>query len=353
MKSIAVTGALGSLGRRLVATFARKDNVERVVAYGRNEFALKIHEDFFKESLEYSQWNKIHWFAGDVRDETRMKKAFHGCGVVVHAAALKRVDGSLDNPTELKQTNIDGVMHALEAALSSGVRKFIFISSDKAVHPENIYGASKMLGEELVRAFNTYSYPRGMECLCVRYGNVLGSRGSVYWIWKKMMKDQRIPQLTDVAMTRYFMSFEDAIEVVLNAIYLGKAGQVLIPICPSYRLKEFLWAMYEVLEIPLVEPLYEIIGRRRGGEKLHESLVTERELYEGHYDSLRKNKKFLILDTEISKYSNSGYQEISQHLLSSGNRENISAQLSPYFLVEQIKELESDAYSWFDSLGGK
>ena len=271
MKSIAVTGALGSFGRRLVLHCAKDDSIERVVAYSRNEFMMWVHQNLFRSLLSPRDFEKIHWFVGDVRDQDRMTKAFWGCEVVVFAAALKRVDSSCNNPTELIETNILGLCKGLEAAMASGVKKFIFISSDKAAHPENFYGGSKYLGEELVRSFNNFSEPRGMECLSTRWGNVLGSRGSVYWIWRKALLGKEPVQLTSPGMTRFYIDFLWAIETVRAAIYQGRAGDLIIPCLESYRLVDFLNAMESVYQM---DASVHEIGKRLGGEKLHEELFT-------------------------------------------------------------------------------
>jgi UDP-N-acetylglucosamine 4,6-dehydratase len=292
---IAITGATGSLGRRLVWACAMQHHCERVVALARSEYALAIHYQFFKENLPPDAFERIHWMMGDIRDRARLEKAFHGCDSVIHAAALKRVDTVLDNPTELKLTNVDALITTLEAAMVAGVQKFIFVSSDKAVQPENCYGASKMFGEELVRSFNVYSYPRGMSCLSVRYGNVMGSRGSVYWNW---LREFELPnpclKVTSVEMTRFYMSFQMAIDTIMAAYHQGLAGQTIIPECPSYRLVDFLEAMFQILS-PTSRVDWSVEGLRQGGEKYHESLVSRGQLADG-WDTIRRgNSDFVVL----------------------------------------------------------
>lgn len=274
MRSIAVTGALGSFGRRLVLHLAQDCSIEKIVAYARNEFMVWVHQNLFRSILTPTQFEKIHWLVGDVRDQDRMTKAFWHCDVVVFAAALKRVDSSCNNPSELIETNILGLQKGLEAAMACKVKKFIFISSDKASHPENFYGGSKYIGEELVRAFNNFSQPRGMECLSTRWGNVLGSRGSVYWIWRKAILEKQPLQLTSPEMTRFFIDFSLAIEVVLAAIYQGRAGDLIIPCLRSYRMVDFLHAMESMYG---VDVSVQEVGKRLGGEKLHEELFTHSE----------------------------------------------------------------------------
>ena len=274
MKSIAITGALGSFGRRLVLALAKDSSVERIIAYGRNEFSLWLHQNLFRSVLPPELFEKIHWLVGDIRDQERMTKAFWKCDVVVFAAALKRVDSSCNNPSELIETNILGLQKGLEAAMASGVKKFIFISSDKSAHPENFYGASKMVGEELVRAYNVFSQPRGMECLSTRWGNVLGSRGSLYWIWRRALLQKDSLELTSPDMTRFFINFSQAIETVYAAIYQGFAGDVIIPILHSYSIVDFLNAMESTYG---TDATVHEVGKRLGGEKIDEELFTNAE----------------------------------------------------------------------------
>ena len=294
---IAITGAAGSLGRRLIWHCARVEKAERIVAIIRSEYDLAMHHDLFKRVLFPQEFERIHWMKGDVTNLPRMTKALHGCESIIHAAALKRVDSLLDNPTETIETNIFGVVTMLEAAMANSLKKFIFVSSDKAVAPENAYGATKMLGEHLVRCFNAYSLPRGMECLSVRYGNVLGSRGSVYWIWRKELEKEfpRI-QLTHQQMTRYFMTFKMAIDTIMVAYYQGQAGHTIIPLCQSYYLTNFINALVEICaSAKKHNVVVETCGLRKGGEKLHESLCTQRELYESVLELRRGPSKFLAL----------------------------------------------------------
>jgi UDP-N-acetylglucosamine 4,6-dehydratase len=319
---IAITGAAGSLGRRLVWHCAREEKAERVVAVIRSEYALSQHHDLFKKLLSPQEFNRIHWMQGDVRDLPRLKKAFHGCESVVHAAALKRIDSILENSTELVQTNILGVTNCLEAAMSENIKKFIFVSSDKGVNPENAYGASKMMGEQLVQSFNSYSAPRGMECLSVRYGNVLGSRGSVYWIWRQELeKEYPIIKLTHPNMTRYFMSFQMAIDTIMAAIYQGRAGHTFIPLCQSYYVSDFLEEMLLLFTKQSSGTFRDVCvdksGLRKGGEKLDESLCSSRELDEPFRVVKRGTHLYLALNSCDETY-----------ILSMGGRKDFEPLLS-------------------------
>jgi UDP-N-acetylglucosamine 4,6-dehydratase len=348
---IAITGALGSLGRRLVFDLMKNYDVERLVCYGRNEFQIGLHQIQFKQLLPIEKFECIHWFCGDVRDQTRMTKAFHGCEVVVHAAALKRVDSSLDNPTELKQTNIDGVERSLEAAMEAGVKKFVFISSDKAVHPENIYGCSKMFGEQLVRSFNAYSYPRGMACLSVRYGNVLGSRGSVYWPWRQALLQRKPVRLTDPKMTRYFLSFQEAINTIYSAIHYGEAGQTIIPYCECYRITDFLKAMCLVFwPSAKTDEAYEVMGLRKGGEKIHESLVTQSESQLGSVRKMFNQQIYFVLPGHLEEEVYSPPSRTS-FLLESDVAQYPENEKHWQAIATAIIGITKDPLAWFDSVG--
>ena len=280
---IFITGGLGSLGRRLGYYFAQQPHVERVILFGRNEYQLYCVEQLFKEMgarglLESSHEAKISFFQGDIRDPDRLAMALgrRDIDVVIHAAALKRVDVALSNPTEIQQTNIDGTSNVLRASLNCGVRRFVFVSSDKAVEPANIYGASKFFAEELVNGFNVFSEPQGMRCNVVRYGNVLGSRGSVYWIWRKLLLAMQTIPITDNAMTRFFITFDQAVATIELAIMQGRAGDIIIPNLESYYLPQFLEAMVRAYDNLPYQSAH--VGKRLGGEKLNESLITANEL---------------------------------------------------------------------------
>lgn len=342
---IAITGALGSLGRRLVFYAIRHMQAEKVMAYGRNEFMIAQHQDLLRRFLSPAEYERVHWVCGDIRDQSRMEKAFWGCHLVVHAAALKRVDSSLDNPSELKQTNIDGVMMALEAAMKCGVRQFIFISSDKAVMPENIYGASKMLGEELVKSFNAYSSPQGTICHVVRYGNVLGSRGSVLWLWLRAITQCQPIMFTSHQMSRYFLDFHSAIRAIESAYLSGRPGQTLIPYCGSYLLVDFYAALHRALgkEVP---PLPAEGGLRRGGEKIHESLCTPHERGTGSVLNMQghdylafpsAHREALDLDCLLSS-------RIDEELDGKSGRYRVTQET----LKESIMKVIGDPFSQFD-----
>jgi len=350
MKSICVTGGTGSLGRRLIYYLARGLKIKRIVAFARNEFMLAMHNEYFKKILDREDYERIHFFLGDIRDRSRLEKAFFGCDVVVHAAALKRVDSILENPTEIIQTNCDGLVNALEASMATGVKKFIFISSDKAVSPENFYGASKMMGEELVRSFNAYSRPRGMTCMSCRWGNVLGSRGSIYWIWREeLLKESPCINITDSRMTRYFMTFDSAIATIVTVLNQGKSGQTIIPHCQSYLLTDFLEAMINRLASNRKDHISIInSGVRSGGEKYDESLCHANQLAAGWGTLTRDSVVYTVFPPPGDLIDS---DDISSFLLSSNvNTYPINA-MSVSQLQQEFERFErDDIFNHFDRL---
>ena len=344
---IAITGASGSLGRRLVYYCAKQAATERIVALIRSEYALALHHDLFKKLLPLEEFERIHWMLGDIRDQARLEKAFRGCDTVVHAAALKRVDSILENPTEIIRTNIDGLVKTLEAAMAINVKKFVFISSDKAVSPENSYGASKMLGEDLVRSFNSFSLPRGMACLSVRYGNVLGSRGSVYWLWRKELeKNYPIIHITDKSMTRFFMTFDMAIDTIVTALEQGEAGQTIVPSCQAYLLMDFLAAMIDVLTPDKKDEVkIQSMGVRKGGEKYHESLCHMNQVASGFSTILRDSAAYTVFPGEVTSEL-----VLSSYLLSSNVLAFPANRMSVGMLRKELVQFEMDALNEFDKV---
>lgn len=263
-KSILITGGTGSFGKEFVKTLLEKHkNFKRIIIFSRDE--LKQYE------MRNSGYNnsKLRYFIGDVRDIDRLKMAFQGVDVVVHAAALKHVPSSEYNPMECIKTNIIGAENVINAALDCGVKKVIALSTDKAVNPINLYGATKLVAEKLFIQANAYSGSNKTKFSCVRYGNVLGSRGSIIPTLIKQKKEGVIT-ITDPRMTRFWITIEQSVNFVLKCFDLMNGGEVFIPKIPSLSIVNL---------VKLVAPNSKIkyIGIRPG-EKLHEVLLAEDEV---------------------------------------------------------------------------
>jgi UDP-N-acetylglucosamine 4,6-dehydratase len=259
---ILVTGGTGSFGRQFVEIMLREVQPAKLIVYSRDE--LKQHEmrtaGFDHPSLRY--------FIGDVRDLPRLRRAMHDVSVVVHAAALKQVPACEYNPMEAVKTNILGSSNVIDAALDAGVKKVLALSTDKAVSPVNLYGATKLAAEKLFVQSNAYAGGKITRFSCVRYGNVVGSRGSVVPVFFKQREDHHLT-ITDERMTRFWISLEQGVRFVIRAIEQMQGGEVFVPKIPSMRVVDLARAVDPEAEI-------EVVGIRPG-EKLHEVLISEDE----------------------------------------------------------------------------
>lgn len=266
---ILITGASGFLGRALVNRLKDDTLVERLCVISRDEHKIS------KLAEEYTGKASLRTFVGDVRDPSRLMYACRGVDVVIHAAALKRIDAVVNESMELDKTNVQGTVNVLRAALECGVRKVLFISSDKAAEPCNAYGASKMMAECHAIGFNQYSIPQGMAVSAVRYGNVFASTGSIFHIWQKCIAEGRPLALTDMNMTRFHISIQQAVDLCLTSLQRMVGGEVFIPDLPAYRLADLARAMLGK-EIQLNQDIT-LTGLRPGGEKLAEIMLSQEE----------------------------------------------------------------------------
>jgi UDP-N-acetylglucosamine 4,6-dehydratase len=261
-KVVLVTGGTGSFGRKFVEVMLRDYRPEKLIIFSRDE--LKQHE-MRAAGFDGPQ---LRYFIGDVRDEARLRRAMQGTDIVVHAAALKQVPACEYNPFEAILTNIMGARNVVEAALDGGVGRVVGLSTDKAVNPVNLYGATKLAAEKLIVQSNAYAGGRGTRFSCVRYGNVVGSRGSVVPVFLRQ-RQQGVITLTDDRMTRFWLSLEQGVRFTIRCIEEMEGGEVFVPKIPSMRVAELAKAMAPASRI-------EVVGIR-GGEKLHEVLISEDE----------------------------------------------------------------------------
>ncbi|MBC8152074.1 MAG: UDP-N-acetylglucosamine 4,6-dehydratase (inverting) [Bacteroidetes bacterium] len=262
-KSILITGGTGSFGKKFVAmVYARFPGVKRVVIYSRDE--LKQFE--MAQSYPQSRYKSIRFFIGDVRDGERLKRACEGVDIIIHAAALKQVPAAEYNPMECIKTNVFGAENVINAALDNGVKRVVALSTDKAAAPINLYGATKLCSDKLFVAANNMRGSRDLRFSVVRYGNVIGSRGSVVPFFMEKRREGILP-ITHPDMTRFNISLEDGVEMVFHALEYAWGGEIFVPKIPSYHITDVATAIGPDCE-------QKIVGVRPG-EKLHEEMITE------------------------------------------------------------------------------
>ncbi len=261
-KVVLVTGGTGSFGKKLIKILVEEYHPAKIIVFSRDE--LKQHE------MRTSGYNhpSIRYFIGDVRDRERLSRAFYGVNIVVHAAALKQVPACEYNPMEAIKTNILGSSNVADAAIENGVEKVLALSTDKAVNPINLYGATKLAAEKLLIQSNAYAGGRNTRIACTRYGNVVGSRGSVVPLFIQQRPSGRLT-ITDERMTRFWISLEQGVRFVIRCIEQMQGGEVFVPKIPSMN-------MMDLARAVAPEAKVDIIGIRPG-EKLHETLISEDE----------------------------------------------------------------------------
>lgn len=263
-QSVLITGGTGSFGKKFVETIlGRYPSVRRIVVYSRDE--LKQFE--LKQKYPHDRYPQLRFFIGDVRDGERLKRACEGIDVIIHAAAIKQVDTAEYNPEECIKTNVHGAQNVINAALQTGVKHVVALSTDKACAPINLYGATKLTSDKLFTAANNISGSKDVRFSVVRYGNVMGSRGSVipFFIGKRDSGAKELP-ITDMRMTRFNISLQAGVNLVMYAIGHHLGGEIFVPKIPSYHITDVATAIAPTL--PQVE-----VGIRPG-EKLHEEMIT-------------------------------------------------------------------------------
>ncbi|MEK9723234.1 MAG: UDP-N-acetylglucosamine 4,6-dehydratase (inverting) [Rhodospirillaceae bacterium] len=263
-RSILVTGGTGSFGQRFVQTVLERYKPKRLAIYSRDE--LKQYE--MQQKFDPKEHRCLRYFLGDVRDLDRLKMALRGVDTVVHAAALKQVPAAEYNPTECIHTNVLGAENLVMACITEGVERLLALSTDKACNPINLYGASKLASDKIFTAANQLSGDGGTVFCCVRYGNVVGSRGSVVPLYQRLIAEgvTELP-VTDARMTRFWITLEQGVEFVLSCLDMMRGGEIFIPKIPSMTITDLAEALAPGSK-------YKIIGIRPG-EKLHEVMITE------------------------------------------------------------------------------
>lgn len=294
-KSVLITGGTGSFGKKFTETiFRRYPEVKRVVIYSRGE----VLQYEMKQMYPHSKYPQIRFFIGDIRDKERLKMACEGIDVIIHTAAIKQVDTAEYNPTECIRTNIDGAENVISCALECGVQNVVALSTDKACAPINLYGATKLVSDKLFTAANNIKGSKDIKFSAVRYGNVMGSRGSVIPFFMAKRKENLLP-ITHPEMTRFNISLQEGVNMVMYAIKNALGGEIFVPKIPSYKIMDVAQAI-----APNVKT--EIVGIRPG-EKLHEEMITDTDAL----NTIELDKYYAILPSISYSYTNEDY--ISHH----------------------------------------
>lgn len=274
-KTVLITGGTGSFGKNCTRIILERYKPRKLIVFSRDE--LKQHE--MRQEYPEGRHSPMRYFIGDVREPERLHRAFSGVDVIIHAAAMKQVPASEYNPFEAVKTNILGAQNVINAAIDNHVRRVIALSTDKAANPINLYGATKLCSDKLFIAGNSYSMREKTIFSVVRYGNVMGSRGSVIPFFLEKKKEGKLP-VTDSRMTRFWISIDNAVDFVLDCLSMMSGGELFVPKLPSMNIMDLANTICPECEI-------EIVGIRPG-EKVHEVMIPSDEArmareYESHY----------------------------------------------------------------------
>lgn len=303
-KSVLITGGTGSFGKAFVKRVLADDEIKKLVVFSRDE--LKQFE-----MAEQINSPKLRYFLGDVRDYQRLLQATDGIDVIVHAAAMKQIPAAEYNPMEAIKTNVIGAENIVNAAIQNGISKVVALSTDKAANPANLYGATKLCSDKLMVAGNILAGSRGTKFACVRYGNVLGSRGSVIPFFLERAKEGSLP-ITDERMTRFWLTIDDGVQFVLDSLERMHGGEIFVPKIPSFKVTD-------VARVVCPGVPTHVIGIRPG-EKLHEIMITEDD---SNY-TYEFNDHFAILSPSLlasGAYNNSGKKVSEGFNFSSNNNQ--------------------------------
>lgn len=322
-KSILITGGTGSFGKKCTEIILQNYKPEKLVIFSRDELKQFEMSQVFSEK----DYPCLRYFIGDVRDKDRLYRAFYGVDYVIHAAALKQVPAAERNPVEVIKTNIIGAENIINAAIDCDVKKIIALSTDKAANPVNLYGATKLCSDKLFVAGNSYSGYHGTRFSVVRYGNVVGSRGSVIPFFKTMRETGTLP-ITDARMTRFWITIEQGVKFVLRCLELMHGGELFVPKIPSMNIIDMARAIAP-------ECKHNIIGIRPG-EKLHEVMITD--------DDARHTLEFddyYVVEPEFDWWSNekhiaNGAKQVPEGFRYASNTNN------RWLTAEELKELIKD-----------
>ena len=290
-KTVLITGGTGSFGKKFVETIlSRYPNVKKIIIYSRDE----LKQSDLKQVYPAHKFPQLRFFIGDVRDKERVTRACEGVDVIIHAAAIKQVDTAEYNPTECIRTNVDGAENVIHAALECGVKDVVALSTDKACAPINLYGATKLVSDKLFTAANNIKGSKDIKFSVVRYGNVMGSRGSVIPFFMNKKNDGLLP-ITHRDMTRFNISLQSGVDLVMHALKHHLGGEIFIPKIPSYKI-------LDVVEAIAPGCKTEVIGIRPG-EKLHEEMITDTD----SLNTIDLGRYYAILPSVSFNYSEEQY----------------------------------------------
>ncbi len=291
-KVILITGGTGSFGKKFTKIVLQEHNSKAIRIFSRGELKQqKMREQF----QHFPKSEKLRFFIGDVRDRDRLHRAMNGVDIVIHAAALKQVPTCEYNPIEAVKTNIDGAANVIDAAIDNNVEKVMALSTDKAVHPVNLYGATKLVAEKLFIQGNTYTGGRKTKFSCVRYGNVIASRGSVIPIFQEQRRNGTIT-ITDRNMTRFWITQEQAVHFIIDCIERMKGGEIFVPKIPSMKIIDLAQAIAPQSEIK--------ITGIRPGEKINEVLLTGEEARH-----TKEFDKYFIVEPEYAFWNKNNFKD--------------------------------------------
>ncbi len=319
-KTILITGGTGSFGKKCTEIILKKYKPEKLIVFSRDEMKQFEMSQIFSEK----EYPCIRYFIGDVRDKDRLYRVFDKVDYVIHAAALKQVPAAERNPFEVIKTNIIGAQNIINAAIDRDVKKVVALSTDKAANPVNLYGATKLCSDKLFISGNSYSGWHGTKFSIIRYGNVVGSRGSVIPFFKKM-KDTGVLPITDTRMTRFWITLEQGANFVLKCLEMSDGGELFVPKIPSMKI-------LDLVEAIAPNSRHEIVGIRPG-EKIHEIMITR--------DDSRHTLEFddyYIVEPEFSWWSNDGHMTNKAKPVSKDFEYNSGT--NPWFLsVNEMREM--------------
>tara|TARA_B110000444_G_scaffold47611_1_gene43432 strand:- start:3116 stop:4093 length:978 start_codon:yes stop_codon:yes gene_type:complete len=315
-KTILITGATGSFGQKFVSKILNKyKSVKKVIVFSRDEYKQLL----MQEKFEKSNYKKLRFFLGDIRDVSRLKQAFEGVDIIVHAAALKQVPAAEYNPIEFIKTNIIGAQNIIEAAIEKNVSKVLSLSTDKAVAPINLYGATKLCADKLFLAANNIKGDKKITFSILRYGNVMMSRGSVIPIFLKI-KNNIFP-VTDKKMTRFSITLDQSVEMAIKALEYSMGGEIFIPKLKSYKIVDLVKAISGSGKI-------KDIGIRQG-EKIYEELISK-----GETSDIFSYKDFYIISSQTKINLKGDYKKIEKNFSYNSNN-------SGFYNVNELKKIIS------------
>ena len=293
-KSVLITGGTGSFGKQFIKTILeRYPNVKKIIIFSRDE----LKQSVLKQQYPAYDYPQLRFFIGDVRDRSRMVQACEGVDIIIHAAAIKQVDTAEYNPTECIRTNVDGAENVIHAALTCGVRDVVALSTDKACAPINLYGATKLVSDKLFAAANNIRGSKDIRFSVVRYGNVMGSRGSVIPFFLGKRDEGELP-ITHEEMTRFNISLQDGVNLVMFALENHLGGEIFVPKIPSYKILDVAKAVAPGCKT-------RIVGIRPG-EKVHEEMITDTDSLNtidlGDYYAILPSVSFTYSETEYVEH---------------------------------------------------